>query len=202
MPARKRSICAACFWKRYSKRSPRFRRNSARFSLHTRWKVAVSTTSPPRRASTLTLCWRANGTRCSRCAVDSRTYTTSFLRNEAYHETQMDLRDCTFRHCAVRLGFRRDRDASVELASPRSVRLAHHYFLAGAGPAGPLPHPLRRLRRRWPRGTSPSAEGDVGGHDAAGARTIPAAGARAVRSLWRARQREQRARLRLSRGGG
>src|ERR1051326_1472473 len=78
---------------------------------------------------------------------------------------------------------RNRRNESVELAPANAVRMAANHFLAGAGAAGPVPHPLRRPRHEalWTV-ELPSPYGRaLGKNDAGGARKVPAELARALR---------------------
>src|ERR1044071_2149722 len=80
---------------------------------------------------------------------------------------------------------RNRRNESVELAPANAVRMAANHLLAGAGAAGPVPHPLRGPRHEalWAF-QLPSADGRaLGKNDAGGARKVPAELARTLRFL-------------------
>src|SRR5438045_9741100 len=92
--------------------------------------------------------------RCGICASDCKTFTTNLRKHEGTeHEKEMVFHRAggDSGDIAVHLHRRRDRAAPVELAVAATVRLARAHLLASPGPAGAVPHPLRRIRRtRFP----------------------------------------------------
>src|SRR5437764_3180846 len=92
--------------------------------------------------------------RCFICASDCKTFTTNLRKHEeTEHETEIKKSnlDRSAGHPgdpALCLHWRRNSDASVELAAAGAVRMAANYLLAGCGTAGSVPHSVRR--RCWP----------------------------------------------------
>src|SRR6267154_1887573 len=87
------------------------------------------------------------------------------------------------RDAAIRIHWRRNRDATLELAVAALVQLASDHLLASTWTSGAVPNPLRRIRRASfrPPQLPPSHERALRAHDAGRAGTIPAADARALR---------------------
>src|SRR5580692_1047686 len=89
------------------------------------------------------------------------------------------------RYGAVCLRGRRSGDASLELAAPAAVRLAHAWLLASAGIAGAVPNPVRWTGR--PRASPQSRMAlprSLPQHESGGAGKIPESDGRGIR-IWR-----------------
>src|SRR5215471_16850973 len=115
------------------------------------------------------------------------------------HEKETDLADSAGDpgHGRVHRLWRRNRAAIVELAGAVAVWLEADYFLAGAGAAGALPHPVWRIRpgrRQWQAQmgqASRLARKDgraLREHEPRGTRKVPRKNARTL-GLWSGRRR-------------